>query len=127
MGRVTHFLCGKCGKCGKCYSRHFAKCLPCLSMPRLPPNTASPKTELGKSYAHRNFWAYLPNKRQKYVVPLQRNFKTTAPARVRPDPSGLRDAWGTAQHTHPYRHESPNIAVKGATQQKEIPPLTTNH
>ena len=27
---------------------HFAKCLPCLSTPRLPPNTASPKNELEK-------------------------------------------------------------------------------
>ena len=53
--------------------------------------------------------------------------KTTAPARVRPDPSGLRDARGTAQHTHPYHHESPNIAVKGATLLKEIAPHTKQH
>ena len=55
---------------------HFVKCLPCSSTPRLPPNTASPKKEYAKSYAHRNYWAYLTNKRQKNVVPLQRNFKT---------------------------------------------------
>ena len=77
-----------------------------------------------KKHTPRNYWAYLPNKRQKNVVPLQRNFKTTAHARVRPDPSGLRDARGTAQHTHPYHHESPNIAVKGATLLKEIAPHT---
>ena len=37
-------------------------------------NTAYPKTACAKSYALRNYWAYLTNKRQKYVVPLQRNF-----------------------------------------------------
>ena len=45
-----------------------------------------------------SFWAYLPNNLPKNVVPLQRNFKTLQ------------------------YHESPNIAVKGATQPKEIPP-----
>ena len=29
-----------------------------------------------KTHPPRNYWAYLPNKRQKNVVPLQRNFKT---------------------------------------------------
>ena len=32
---------------------HFAVCLPCLSIPKLPPNTAFPKTASSKSYAHR--------------------------------------------------------------------------
>ena len=43
-----------------------------------------------KTHPPRNYWAYLTNKRQNNVVPLQRNFKTTAPARVRPDLSGLK-------------------------------------
>ena len=51
-----------------------------------------------KLHPRRNYWAYLPNNLPKNVVPLQRNFKTLQ------------------------YHESPNIAVKGATQPKEIPP-----
>ena len=58
----------------------------------------SGRPRLLKLRPRRNYWAYLTNKRPKNVVPLQRNFKTLQ------------------------YHESPNIAVKGATQPKEIPP-----
>ena len=94
-----------------------------ISKPTAPARVRPDQSGL-KIRPHRNYWAYLTNKRQKNVVPLQRNFKTTAPARVRRRPRLLRDARGTAQHTHPYHHESPNIAVKGATLLKEIAPHT---
>ena len=58
----------------------------------------SGRPRLLKLHPRRNYWAYLPNNLPKNVVPLQRNFKTLQ------------------------YHESPNIAVKGATQPKEIPP-----
>ena len=54
--------------------------------------------ETNETNVRPSFWAYLPNNLPKNVVPLQRNFKTLQ------------------------YHESPNIAVKGATQPKEIPP-----
>ena len=37
-----------------------------------------------KNTPFRNYWAYLPNKRQKNVVPLQRNFKPKGGAVSRP-------------------------------------------
>ena len=58
----------------------------------------SGRPRLLKLHPRRNYWAYLTNNLPKNVVPLQRNFKTLQ------------------------YHESPNIAVKGATQPKEIPP-----